>query len=236
MIRPALYVVATPIGHPDDITLRALEVLRGVDFIICEDEKPGRRLRAAYQLTAPLEPLNEHNESERSRPLLMKLLEDNACAALVSDGGTPLFADPGNRLVRLCREMNIPVMPVPGASSLMAALMVAGLPAEAFHYIGFLPANRDERLQALRRLPRHETVVMLEAPYRLPQLLRDMRAILGDGRGALLAWRLTHPEQRVLEGTLGQLAAETRDLPKGEFVLVLHPEQSRGRGKGRGKK
>ena len=142
-------------------------------------------------------------------------------AALISDAGTPLFADPGNRLVKKCHESGIQVVSVPGVSSIMAALMISGLPLEQFLYYGFLPANKEERKIALKKLPYNYDIVFLEAPYRLRQLLRDMRKILGSKRQALVAYKLTYPQEKLFWGTLAELSKMTQDLPKGEFVFIL---------------
>lgn len=216
-----LFVVATPIGNPDDITLRALYVLKQVDFIICEEYKVGRRLLKSYNIKKPLELLNEHNEKEQTQSLLMRLIESNESAALISDAGTPLFADPGNNLVTKCHEYNIRVIPVPGASSLLAALMGSGLKMDKFLYYGFLPANKDNRIKELKRMPENFDIILLETPYRLKQLLRDMVKILGEKRKVVLAYKLTLPEEKFFHGNLKELTIMTEDLAKGEFVLIL---------------
>ena len=216
-----IYVVATPIGNKDDITLRALKVLKEVDFVICEEYKPGSRVLKAYDIKKPLEQLNEHNEKEQSKVLLDRLLINGESAALISDAGTPLFADPGNTLIWQCHQNGIPVIPVPGASSIMTALMGCGLAVDKFLYYGFLPANTEKRLEALKKVPTHLNVIFLEAPYRLKQLLRDFRRSLGDNRQAIIAYKLTQPEEKFFWGNLKELNIQTADLPKGEFVFVL---------------
>lgn len=217
----ALYVVATSIGNMDDITLRALKILEAVDFVICEEYKIGSRVLKAYGIKKPLELLNEHNEKEQARELLNRLLMNGESAALISDAGTPLFADPGSDLVWQCNQSGIRVIPVPGASSIMAALMSAGLSTGKFLFNGFLPANRDERLIAIRKIPNNLNVVLLEAPYRLKQLLRDLRKGLGDNRNAIIAYKLTQPQEKIFWGTLQELAIMTEDIPKGEFVMII---------------
>jgi 16S rRNA (cytidine1402-2'-O)-methyltransferase len=216
-----LYVVATPIGNKKDITHRALEVLHKVDFVICEERKVGSRLLKGYDIKKPLELLNEHNETEQTQHILKRIQLQQQTAALISDAGTPLFADPGNRLVNRCHESGIQVVSVPGVSSIMAALMISGLPLEQFLYYGFLPANKEKRKIALKKLPYNYDIVFLEAPYRLRQLLRDMRKILGSKRQALIAYKLTYPQEKIYWGTLAELAKMTQDLPKGEFVFIL---------------
>jgi len=216
-----LFVVATPIGNPDDITLRALKILEEADFVICEEFKVGSRLLKYYGIKKPLELLNEHNESEKTRDLVSRLLMEGEKAALISDAGTPLFADPGSNLVKECHYNNIKVVPVPGASSLMAALMASGLKIDKFLYYGFLSANKDERRSELKRLPNNYNIVFLEAPYRLKQLLTDIRKILGDRREAIVCYKLTQAEEKIFWGTLKELMIMTEDLPKGEFVIIL---------------
>jgi len=216
-----LYVVATHIGNPDDITLRALKVLKEVDFVICEEFKVGSRLLKGYDIKRPLELLNEHNETDQTTIILDRLIIKNETAAIISDAGTPLFADPGNNLVWHCHQNGIDVVPIPGASSLMAALMVSGLKLEQFLYYGFLPANKDERKRAIKRLPNQFDLIFLETPYRLKQLLADMRQILGANRQAIIAYKLTQPEEKIFWGSLQELTLMTQELPKGEFVFIL---------------
>ncbi|MCF7857964.1 MAG: 16S rRNA (cytidine(1402)-2'-O)-methyltransferase [Candidatus Cloacimonetes bacterium] len=216
-----LYVVATHIGNPDDITLRALKVLKDVDFVICEERKVGSRLLKSYDLKKPLELLNEHNETEQTQVILNKFLMNETSAAMISDAGTPLFADPGNNLVWQCNQNGIKVVSVPGASSIMAALMISGLKLEQFLYYGFLPANKDQRKKAIRDLPANYDLIFLETPYRLKQLLRDLKAILGANRQAIIAYKLTQPKEKLFWGNLQELVTMTQDLPKGEFVFIL---------------
>ncbi len=216
-----LYVVATHIGNPDDITLRALKVLKEVDFVICEEFKVGSRLLKSYDIKKPLELLNEHNETEQTQVILDRLVMNGETAALISDAGTPLFADPGNNLVWQCHQSGINVIPIPGASSIMAALMVSGLKLKQFLYYGFLPANKDERKQAIKRLPNNYDLVFLETPYRLKQLLADMKKILGPNRQAIIAYKLTQPNEKIFWGSLQELTIMIQELPKGEFVFIL---------------
>lgn len=222
-----LYVVATPIGNSNDITLRALEVLQEVDFVICEEFKPGSKFLHRYKLNKPLELLNEHNEKEQSKLLLDRLLIKKETAALISDTGTPLFADPGNKLVWQCHQNGIPVIPVPGASSIMTALMGCGLADDRFLYYGFLPANAEKRLEALKKVPAHLNVIFLETPYRLKQLLRDCCRIMGDQRQAIVAYKLTQPEEKFFWGNLKELSYQVQALAKGEFVFILKKVESK---------
>ncbi len=216
-----LYVVATPIGNSDDITLRALKILKKVDFVICEEFKFGSRILHNYGIKKSLESLNEHNENMQTAVLLNRLLENGETAALISDAGTPLFADPGNNLVWQCHQNGIPVIPIPGVSSIMTALMISGLTMEQFLYYGFLPANTEERIKALWKLPKSYDLIFLETPYRLKQILRDMRKILGDQRQGIIAYKLTQPEEKIFWGNLKELSFMTQDIPKGEFVFIL---------------
>lgn len=225
-----LYVVATHIGNPDDITLRALKILKEVDFVICEEFKVGSRLLKSYDIKKPLELLNEHNETEQTQVILDRLIMNGETAAIISDAGTPLFADPGNNLVWHCHQNKINVVPIPGASSIMAALMVSGLKLEQFLYYGFLPANNDERKRAIKRLPNNYDLIFLETPYRLKQLLADMKKILGANRQAIIAYKLTQPNEKIFWGSLQELTLMTQELPKGEFVFILRKiEMNKGR-------
>jgi 16S rRNA (cytidine1402-2'-O)-methyltransferase len=218
-----LYVVATHIGNWDDITVRALEILKNVDFVISEEYKNGSRLLKHYGISKPIELLNEHNESEQSQIIFNKLIQDNSSAAIISDAGTPVFADPGTQLTEMCFKNNVKVTPVPGASSLMSAIMGAGIKMDKFLFNGFLPANRDERIKALKKIKNLSdyNIIFLEAPYRLKQFLRDLIAVLGPRQNAVLAYKLTQPEEKFFWGTLGEMKTMTENLPKGEFVFIL---------------
>jgi len=225
-----LYVVATHIGNPDDITIRALKILKEVDFVICEEFKVGSRLLKSYDINKPLELLNEHNEAEQTQVILNRLLMNGETAAMISDAGTPLFADPGNNLVWQCHQNGIKIVPIPGASSIMTALMASGLKLEQFLYYGFLPANKDERKRAIKRLPNNYDLIFLETPYRLKQLLADMKKILGENRQAIIAYKLTQPNEKIFWGNLQELILMTHELPKGEFVFILRKiEMNKGR-------
>ncbi len=223
MSKACLYIVATPIGNWDDITLRALKVLKEVDFVICEERKVGSRLLRYYEIKQEVMLLNEHSTSGDMEEIFNKLFLEGKTAALISDAGTPLFADPGNRLVYKCNDNGIQVKPVPGASSLMAMLMISGLKLNSFQYCGFLPANREERGNALRRYQKltNLDLVFLEAPYRLKQILRDMEVVLGANRKIMLGYKLTQEEEKFFEGTISEMRIMTSELPKGEFVVVL---------------
>jgi 16S rRNA (cytidine1402-2'-O)-methyltransferase len=219
-----LYVVATPIGNLGDITRRAVEVLSAVDLIAAEDTRHTRRLLQHLGIDKPLRSLHEHNERERVHALLERL-RDGEQVALVSDAGTPLISDPGYPLVRACRAEGIRVVPVPGASALIAALSVAGLPTDRFRFEGFLPRRapaRRERLQALATAP--ETLVFYESAHRIEESLADLCAVFGEAREAVLARELSKRHETLLDGTLGELRARVcadPDQRRGEFVLVV---------------
>ncbi len=217
-----LYIVSTSIGDPDDITLRALRILRQANAVICEERREGARRLRAYEIENELVDLNEHTERERIPELIERLKRDESLA-LISDHGTPLIADPGARLLERAIHENIPVTAVPGASSLLAALVVSGLPMERFRFVGLLPAKRPPRQQALRRLKdERDTWVVFDAPYRLAALLADLQDALGSARRMVVACDLTTPSERVIRGTTGQVAAYFRQNRfKGEFVIVV---------------
>jgi len=222
-----LYAVATHIGNPDDITIRAMEILRKCDAVICEERREGIRLIKSLGIEKPLHFLNEHSKPIEIKQLFEDLLimKDKAIA-LISDAGTPGFADPGAELVALCHDYDVKVYPVPGASSLMAALSASGLKADKFLYYGFLSAKKEERQAELRQLKTLTKfdIVFLEAPYRLKNVLEDMMKILGRRRKARLFYKLTQPQQSIITGTLEELAAKSASLSKGEFVLILEHE------------
>lgn len=219
-----LYLVATPIGHLADISLRALEVLAGADVIACEDTRVTRKLTERYGIATPLTPYHEHNAAE-ARPKLLARLAAGQALALVSDAGTPLISDPGYKLVRAASEAGHPITALPGASALLAALSVAGLPTDRFFFEGFLPAKqaaRQKRIAALAAVP--ATLVLFESGQRLAAALADLAEGLGP-RAAAICRELTKLHEEVRRGDLDTLArdyaagAETR----GEIVIVVAP-------------
>ncbi len=219
-----LYVIATPIGNYDDISIRATQILKSLDGLICEEYKNGAKLLSAHGKKCPLHTLNEHSDIETVYTLFKELFIDKSGTyALVSDAGTPCFADPGAELVRLCYQHQIEVKSVPGASSLMAALMLAGKRFDRFLYYGFLSANGEQRKRELQKIRNSQSCdyFFLEAPYRLIALLRDMNAILGGNRKVRLFYKLSYPEERVWICSLAELYALSDTIPKGEFVLLL---------------
>ncbi len=218
-----LYLVGTPIGNLEDITLRALRILREVDQIACEDTRHSQKLLNHYEIVKPLVSYHEHNEMTRA-PELLIALEQGAKIALISDAGTPLVSDPGYRLVTLCLRHHIPVVPIPGPSALLASLSASGLPNEEFLFVGFLPARSGERRRALERLRIEDrTVILYEAPHRVEECIADAQEILGD-RPACLAREVTKLHEEFRRGKLSALAASLSERPaRGEITLLIGP-------------
>ena len=223
-VPPGLYLVATPIGNLGDVTLRALEILAGADVIACEDTRVTRKLTERYGITTPLTAYHEHNAAE-ARPKLLSRLGEGQSIALVSDAGTPLISDPGYKLVRVVREAGHQVTAVPGASAVLAALTVSGLPTDRFFFEGFLPpkqAARQKRIAALANI--QATLVLFEGGSRLTSTLTDLATTLGP-RTAAICRELTKLHEEVRYENLDVLArlyangAETR----GEFVVLVAP-------------
>ncbi len=216
-----LYLVATPIGNLEDITLRALRVLREADQIAAEDTRHTQKLLTHYEISRPLVSYHEHNEVTRA-PELIVALEQGAKIALVSDAGMPLVSDPGHRLVALCVRHHIPVVPVPGPSASLTALAASGLPNEEFLFVGFLPQRSGERRRALERLRIEDrTLILYEAPHRIADCVADAREILGD-RPACLARELTKVHEEFRRGKLSEIEDTLRERPaKGEITLLI---------------
>jgi 16S rRNA (cytidine1402-2'-O)-methyltransferase len=221
---PGLYLAATPIGNLRDISLRALEVLAGVDAIACEDTRVSRRLLDHYSIATPLTPYHEHNAAQ-ARPRLLARLAQGEAVALISDAGTPLISDPGYKLVRAAQEAGHAVVPIPGASATLAALVASGLPTDRFFFEGFLPprqAARQTRIAALARIP--ATLVLFETGPRLAAALADLAAGLG-ARQASVCRELTKLHEEIRAGDLATLAGDYADVPppRGEIVVVVAP-------------
>jgi 16S rRNA (cytidine1402-2'-O)-methyltransferase len=217
-----LYLVATPIGNLEDVTYRAVRVLREAALIACEDTRQTRKLLDRYGIHTPTISYHEHNEAERAEQLLGKLREGTT-VALVSDAGTPLVSDPGYRLVVKAIENGIRVEPAPGPSALLASLTASGLPAGQFHFAGFLPAKSRPRREALERLKDEEaTLVFYEAPHRILKTLEDVEAVLG-ARPAVVAREVTKLHEEFLRGTPTELrqALQARPSIKGEITLLV---------------
>jgi 16S rRNA (cytidine1402-2'-O)-methyltransferase len=218
-----LYLVGTPIGNLEDITLRALRILKEVDQIACEDTRHTQKLLGHYEIHKPLVSYHEHNELTRA-PELVLALEQGAKIALVSDAGMPLVSDPGHRLVTLCLRHRISVVPIPGPSALLASLSASGLPNEEFLFVGFLPARSGERRRALERLRIEDrTLILYEAPHRIAESVADAREILGD-RPACVAREVTKLHEEFLRGKLSEIAASLEQRPaRGELTLLIGP-------------
>jgi len=218
-----LFIVSTPIGNYEDITLRALNILKSVDLIICEEFREGRRLLANYKIEKELIELNEHNEKEAVDDILMDIINGKNLA-LISDCGTPLFSDPGHLLVDVLISQKIQIVPVPGASSIMTALVGSGFDIEKFYYYGWLSPKRDERRGQLICLKGiHEVIILMDTPYRLKSLLSDVAQILGNNIPVVLAYQLTMNNERFHRGSAGSIlnTVEKNNL-KGEFVLIVN--------------
>lgn len=220
-LAPGLYVVATPIGNLRDITIRALETLAAASLILCEDTRMSARLLDHYGIKGRRVALHEHNERARADDIVARVAAGQAIA-LISDAGTPLLSDPGFPLIRAMAEANQPVFPIPGASALLSALVVAGLPTDAFAFHGFLPPKAGARANALKALSdSRETLVFYESPRRLGDTLAAMAELWGQ-RQAAVALELTKRFERVHRGSLPELAAEFAGVEtKGEAVIVL---------------
>ena len=223
-LAPGLYLIATPIGNLGDVTLRALQALAGADLIACEDTRMTRKLLDRYAIGTPLTPYHEHNAA-KARPGLLRRLAEGAAVALVSDAGTPLISDPGFKLVRAAQEAGHAVTALPGASAVLNALTVAGLPTDQFFFAGFLPpkqAARRTRIADLARLP--GTLVLFETGPRVAAALADLAAGLGADREAALCRELTKLHEEIRRGELAKLAeAYASEEPRGEIVLVIAP-------------
>lgn len=218
-----LFLVSTPIGNYSDITLRALETLKSVDFIICEEYKIAQRMLSHYNIKKELVSLNEHNEKDVVNEIILEILQGKS-AALISDCGTPLFSDPGHLLVDVCISQKIDIIPVPGVNSLLPALTVSGFDIEKFYYYGWLSAKKDIRRKQLLDLKRiKEIIVLMDTPYRLQRLLSDVVNLMGKNIPVVLAFELTTKNEKYYRGNAIEVSnlAEKGNL-KGEFVLVIN--------------
>ncbi|NPV57468.1 MAG: 16S rRNA (cytidine(1402)-2'-O)-methyltransferase [Anaerolineae bacterium] len=223
-----LWIVATPLGNPGDITLRAIETLRQVDAVICEERRVASTLLKRLDIHKELMLLNEHNEADDTDGIIQRL-SNGQTLALISDCGTPVFADPGARLIRAAINAGIRVSPVPGPSSLAAALSLMARPLDQFVFGGFLPREQGERRRALTRLrDLGMPVVLMDTPYRLARSMAEVAEAFGDGCEVLLAIDLTLPGERVLRGRAGEVKRLVEGQ-KGEFVLVVMNELKKQR-------
>jgi 16S rRNA (cytidine1402-2'-O)-methyltransferase len=229
---PALYLVGTPIGNLEDITLRAVRVLKEVDVIACEDTRQTQKLLNHYGITTRTISYHEHNEMTRAAELV-KEMQEGASVALVTDAGMPGISDPGFRLISLAIRHHVPVVPIPGASAFLAALVASGLPTDSFRFSGFLPAKRGERraaLEAIKTSPR--TQVFYEAPHRVVETLADAVEVLGSARHVVIAREVTKLHEEFLRGRAGEVLEilKSRDGVKGEITLLIgKAEETEGR-------
>jgi 16S rRNA (cytidine1402-2'-O)-methyltransferase len=220
---PALYLVATPIGNLEDITLRALRVLKEVDLVACEDTRQTQKLLNRYGIATRTTSYHEHNEMTRAAELV-KEMQEGASVALVTDAGMPGISDPGYWLISLAIRHHVPVVPIPGASAFLAALVASGLHTDSFRFSGFLPAKRGERraaLEGIRTSPR--TQVFYEAPHRIVEALSDVCEVLGNARHVVIAREVTKLHEEFLRGRAGEIleALKARDAVKGEITLLI---------------
>lgn len=224
-----LYVVATPIGNLEDITLRALRVLGEVEAVLAEDTRHTRALLTHHGLSTRCISLHAHNEAARIDSTLAQL-EAGHDIALVSDAGTPLVSDPGGRLVAAARDAGCPVVPLPGASAVLAALAGCGLAVTGFTFLGFLPRAAGARRKRLEReAGRSEACVIFESPHRLRATLDDVRSVFGDDRPVCVARELTKLHEEFVRGTAAEVAAAFEAAPRGEITLIVEGARSGGR-------
>ena len=218
-----LYLVATPIGNLGDVTLRALETLAGCDVIACEDSRVTRKLTDRFLISTPLTPYHEHN-AQAARPKLLQRLAEGAAIALVSDAGTPLISDPGFKLVREVAAAGFAITSLPGASAVLTALTVAGLPTDRFYFDGFLPPKQGARRARLKELASIDaTLILFEGGSRIADALADLAEVMGDREGAVCR-ELTKLHEDVRRASLATLAADAGHLEtRGEFVIVVAP-------------
>lgn len=217
-----LYIVATPIGNWEDITIRALKILEYVDLLVCEEFRVGSTLLKKLSLPPKdLIDLNEHNENDQVGTVIQKLFE-GANIALISDCGTPVFADPGHLLINQATQMGIEVVPIPGASSLMAALSVLDFKLDRFYFAGFLPREKDERKKVLSSLRSMDVpIILMDTPYRLQKLLEEIGQTFGKNRRITLGINITMDNEKFLRGTVAEISKQLT-LKKAEFILIVH--------------
>ena len=217
-----LYIVATPIGNLEDMTLRAIRVLKEADLIAAEDTRHTRKLLDRYDISTSLTSYHDHNKEEKAPVLVAKLLEGKN-VALVSDAGTPGISDPGYFLINLAIHQNIPVVPIPGATAAIAALSISGLPTDSFVFEGFLPSKQGARTKRLEEIATEKrTMIFYEAPHRIIRTIEDMAAVLGD-RKAVVTRELTKVYEEAIRGTLSEVLARLKTgTTKGEFTIIIH--------------
>jgi 16S rRNA (cytidine1402-2'-O)-methyltransferase len=229
-LSPGLYVVATPIGNLEDITLRALRVLRTAELIACEDTRHTQKLLNHFEINTPTQSYHEHNEAARAQELAAKI-EGGARIALVSDAGMPGVSDPGERVIRAALDRGLKVIVVPGPSALISALVASGLPTESFRFVGFLPPRSGERRTALEELrDARETLICYEAPHRIIDMLADLEHTFGKERRIALARELTKMHEEFLRGSIAEIARELRqrEAVKGEITVIVEGHRTEG--------
>ncbi len=225
-LAPGLHITATPIGNLGDVTLRGLATLAAADVVLCEDTRVSSRLLDRYGIKAVMRPYHEHN-AEKVRPAIIAALKAGGAYALISDAGVPLVSDPGYRLVKSCVEENITVTALPGASSVLTALAVSGLPTDCFTFIGFLPQKEKARRDLLTRFKSvPSTLIAFESPHRIVDALVDISAALNNPRVAV-SRELTKLHEEILRGTANEVHATlaARDSVKGEICIVVAPSE-----------
>jgi len=223
---PGLYIVATPIGNLEDITLRALRVLREADLIACEDTRHTQKLLNHFEIKKPTQSYHEHNEAARAQELVERI-ERGQRVALVCDAGTPGISDPGERLIRAAVERGVHVVPVPGPSAMISALIASGLPTDSFRFVGFLPSRSGERRSLLESLRNStETLVFYEAPHRILEMITDLGKIFGEQRRIVVARELTKIHEEFLRGSVAEVSNELNKRPavKGEITVIVAGE------------
>jgi len=223
-LQPGLYITATPIGNLGDITYRAVEVLKSVDLILCEDTRVSARLLSHYDISTRCLAYHDHN-GERVRPQILQQLKNGASIALISDAGTPLISDPGFKLVREVADLGVKIMSIPGPSSPIAALSIAGLPSDRFLFLGFLPAKTHARRQVLKEVSAiNATLVFLETGPRLIKMLRDVVEVLGPRQGAV-AREMTKLYEEIKRDSVDGLIEAFAEVErvKGEIVVLIEP-------------
>ncbi len=227
-LAPGLYVVATPIGNLEDITLRALRVLRQADLIACEDTRHTQKLLNHFEIETPTQSYHQHNETARAQELVEKI-ETGARIALVSDAGMPGISDPGERVIHAALDRGLNVVIVPGPSALISALVASGLPTESFRFVGFLPSRSGERRSALEGLrDARETLVFYEAPHRISEMLADLERTFGKEHRIVLARELTKVHEEFLRGSVAEIASELRkrESVRGEITVIVDGQRA----------
>jgi 16S rRNA (cytidine1402-2'-O)-methyltransferase len=221
-----LYIVATPIGHPKDITLRALEILKKVDAVICEELRLGSRLLNMLNIKNELLTLNEHNETQEAQNIAVRIAQGETMA-IISDAGTPVFADPGQHLVKLLYQMGVPVSPIPGPSSLLAALSLCDFPIDRFVFAGFPPRKSPERESFLKKyLGQTTPLILMDTPYRLTKLLTEVQSLFGKGTDILLACDMTQKKETIYRGAIQEVLPKVSGQ-KREFILILNLQRNK---------